>query len=785
MEKIKFRISSELKNIIGQDLITDDFVAIFELVKNSFDAGAKKVFVVFNFKSNNPSIHIIDNGKGMSQKDIQEKWFFLGYSAKKEGTEDEREGEDPKHYYAGNKGVGRFSCDRLGQILHLEAKTKVGNVNVVDIDWRAFEKDAKKEFNTIEATLSQQDNFSNIENYSGFMPTEQGVILSISQLREFESWTYKKLQRLKRALSKLLDPFDGQLLEREIYIDADSFTQEDSEESKRAEAKGETPFTVNGLVENPLYKVLKSKTTSLHATINHDKLTVRLEDRGTFIYETEESVSNDFPLLSNISFDASIAYLNQSAKITFSKRMGITPISYGSIFLVKNGFRIYPIGEENNDFWGVDHRKQQGYNRFLGSRELLGRIKIISDDNTMFKESSSRDKGLIDTPALFQLKECTLYLIRKLEAFVTGISWNDKDDKNEDTAQRLQLDFNKARLIKLVTKLSLSKEITIVGFNHDLISLLDKRSEGYEESLDNLKTIALHQKDKEMLENVDKALSRLEQAKKDVEEANRIAQAEQDARLLAETDAAKSRAQAREADDNRKKTEEELHEEQKRSIFLSASVGQDKDILLGFLHQITICSVAARMDLEEALIEFDNRPPSGEDIRERLSDIMEWVEKIATLAKFSTKANFRYESTPIKEDLPMFTEQYIQKVAPAYESFIALHTNLDVHFRCLFNPLEMGIIFDNLISNSKKAHASNLIIESMEDKNSYMLLVSDNGTGLTGDIDRIFENGYTRTNGSGIGLYFCKKLLGKVNADIIVSPVQPPKGASFTLVFKK
>ena len=77
MEKIKFRISSELKNIIGQDLITDDFVAIFELVKNSFDAGAKKVFVVFYFKSNNPSIHIIDNGKGMSQEDIKKKWFFL------------------------------------------------------------------------------------------------------------------------------------------------------------------------------------------------------------------------------------------------------------------------------------------------------------------------------------------------------------------------------------------------------------------------------------------------------------------------------------------------------------------------------------------------------------------------------------------------------------------------------------------------------------------------------------------------------------------------------------
>ena len=783
MSKEHFRISSELKNVIGQDLITDDFVAIFELVKNSFDAKASQVHVVFDLKPDNSSIHIIDDGKGMSLKDIREKWFFLGYSAKKEGTED---GSDShSRHYAGNKGVGRFSCDRLGRKLHLEAKARSGDVNVVDIDWRAFEKSAKKEFGSIEAELSGQKEFSGIANYSGFLPKEQGVVLSVFQLREPESWTYEKLQKLKRALSKLLDPFDGQMSNRRIFIHADSYAEEDAKESERAQMKNEEPFTVNGLVGNPLYEVLKSKTTSLHAFIENGKMTVRLEDRGTFIYETEESVSLDFPLLSNISFDASIAYLNQSAKATFSRRMGITPISYGSMFLVKNGFRIYPIGEENNDFWGIDHRKQQGYNRYLGSRELLGRIKIVSDDNTMFKESSSRDKGLIETPALFQLRECTIYLIRKLEAFVTGVSWNDKADKTEDTAKRLHLDANKARLIKLVTRLALNKDITIIHFNRDLVSLLDKRSEGYEDALVDLKTIALQQKDKVLLASVEKAASRLEQAKKEVEEANRIAQAEQDARIRAESDAAKSRALARKADDNRKKTENELDEEKKRSIFLSASVGQDKEVLFGFLHQITLCSTAARMELEEALIEFGDRAPSVEDIRERLTDIMEWVEKIATLAKFSTKANFRYDSTPRKEDLPLFAEQYIQKVAPAYESVIALHGRLDFHFKCSFNPLEMGIVFDNLISNSKKAHASNLTFESKEDKHSYMLLVADDGDGLTGDADRIFENGYTRTNGSGIGLYFCKKLLEKVHADIIVSPVQPKKGASFSLVFKK
>ena len=50
MAGVKFKVSSGLKSIIGRDLITNDFVAIFELVKNSFDARATKVRVVFDLE---------------------------------------------------------------------------------------------------------------------------------------------------------------------------------------------------------------------------------------------------------------------------------------------------------------------------------------------------------------------------------------------------------------------------------------------------------------------------------------------------------------------------------------------------------------------------------------------------------------------------------------------------------------------------------------------------------------------------------------------------------------
>ena len=61
---LQFRISSALKNIIGSDLISDDFIAVFELVKNSYDAHATKVEIIFeDIYSKDAKIIIKDDGK--------------------------------------------------------------------------------------------------------------------------------------------------------------------------------------------------------------------------------------------------------------------------------------------------------------------------------------------------------------------------------------------------------------------------------------------------------------------------------------------------------------------------------------------------------------------------------------------------------------------------------------------------------------------------------------------------------------------------------------------------
>lgn len=203
MTEVQFRISSFLKDLIGRELITDEFVAVFELVKNSFDANAKTVKVIFEhqYDPENAKIIIWDDGYGMNLNDLNNKWLFVAHSDKRDGSEDKdyRDKIQHRRIFAGAKGVGRFSCDRLGSYLNLITLKKEPNAKIetLSIDWTSFEEDSNKEF--IDIKVAHQTTQS--VPYTNFT---HGTILEISGLRDV--WDRSRIQNLKISLEKLINP---------------------------------------------------------------------------------------------------------------------------------------------------------------------------------------------------------------------------------------------------------------------------------------------------------------------------------------------------------------------------------------------------------------------------------------------------------------------------------------------------------------------------------------------------------------------------------------------------
>lgn len=735
-----FKVSSGLKDLIGRDLITNEFVAIFELVKNSFDAHATKVKIIFE----EDRIVITDNGKGMSRDDILDKWLFVAYSAKKEGTEDrDYRGKisQRKRPYAGAKGVGRFSCDRLGKRLLLSSRAdKDGSVQTVDIDWTLYEKDAKLEFGRVNVEIGESPDFIDCPIEFG---RRTGTVVDIRNLRSH--WDRDHLQELKRSLSKLINPFAYGPSSFDIGIVAEAERAED-EGKDRAEQ-------VNGRVENNILEIIERRTTSIHIKLveNGEFIETRLDDRGENVYHIREL--NEYAGLKRTNLDARIYFLNRSAKMVFARRMGLASVQFGSIFLFRNNFRVFPIGEERDDFFGLTRRKQQGVRRYLGSRDLIGRVEIDSADG--FEESTSRDKGLILNPRVDNLIKCIHEkCVRRLERYVVDITWKDRYDTDVDNMSRMRLDENSWRISQLVSRLADTGSIQILDYNPDLVRIIDEKSESFEKSLSALEILADKTGDAALLDRVADAKNRivaLQAAEAEAREAER-------------------RAESRAAVAERATETATLKydQERDRNRFLMAASSLDHDTILNLHHQIIMYA----SDVHHGVKRMMGKLRHGQPIHKR--DWIDFLDRMAyrnsqilTASRFATKGGYKQKATKMKTDLAVYIRDYVATVSSLWAPRgLAVDVDGDGgEFIREFRPIDIGIVIDNLVSNAAKARASNIqffLRVSGGSSCEFDLTVADNGSGWPPDLTplmRAFEKGVTTTDGSGLGLYHVKQIV--------------------------
>lgn len=757
-DNLHFDVSTGLKRVLGRELITDDEVAIFELVKNSFDAGADSVQLYFG----DDKIVIADNGAGMSYEDLTDKWLFVAYSSKRSdrSADDFRNVAAERRHYAGSKGIGRFSSDRLGEEVVLQSRPKgsAKTVHRLTVDWDLFEKDTKEHFEQVPVRYAEQDSFQLPHELGSFVSTlKHGTAVTIQRLRR--PWPRQRILNLKASLAKLINPFGEETDGFGIHITAPAEAVEDRRLIAAHAKEGEEPLPkdmVNGRIGNFIFTTLQDKTTFIRVTIDGGELHTALTDRGEVIYRIAEP--NPYQHLAAAGFRCEIYYLNQSAKNTFARRVGLPSVQFGSVFLFRNNFRVYPIGEDGDDWFGFNRRKQQGYARFLGSREVIGRVDVAGSDED-FQEASSRNQGLIETPAVEQLQRAVMeHCLKRLEKYVVPVSWVDKPDANTDDLSRLMTDPGRARVTAAVANLVDNEKVRLVEYSKRLVDLINERSSDFEASLVGLRAIAEKTSDMNMLERLDAAERRFDDLKKSEADARRVADA-----ALAAVETANRRAVTAEV---------EVEVERRRAHFLESFVNVDSATILNLHHQVTIYAVDIAQQIENFLTETAGETLIPRDTVLKALEQMAFLNrKVMSVTKFAAKANFKLDSEKIETDLAAFIYDYIEQIARTTGSARLQISAENSHpgMKLRFNPIDASIIVDNLISNARKAKASRIkFILTQEDKSNLTIHVSDNGRGLASGTNhsRIFEMGYTTTQGSGLGLYHVRQALGEMGGSI-------------------
>jgi signal transduction histidine kinase len=833
-DRLHFRTNVQLKSIIGKDLINNDNIAVLELVKNSYDAGSPVGIVEFkNLKENDDSesmddysersskLLVKDFGVGMDDTDIREKWLNIAYSDKKSGN-----GKSGR-LLAGAKGVGRFSCDRLGRFLDMYTRKKGNPIYHLSIDWKKFEVDDKKDLIIQEIDIDRREiNEQEFEEKFNLASFDQGTFIEISKLRsqwvtpgKKGKWDTSKILDLRRYLEKLINPnqeFQGKGFVIELV--AGEFAGDDELEKPAKK--------INGPIENKIFIKLNFTTTVIEAGISPagDTITTTLTDRNRNVFEVVEK-NVDYRLLKDIKIV--IFYLNPYAKAYFKRYTGIRSVNFGSIFLFINGFRVNPLGDYGDDWLRMEVRKGQGHAKFLGTREVVGRIEI-NDYDRDFKIISSRE-GIVKDRRFSQIvdiqrpsffKGFFYKTLKRLEKYVVeGLDWDRTEIggktiekmvdlpnwKYEPDSEKYQLDQSKkdenvlALLSSIVLVETKPEDIIRLHVDVELITQLlrEQKDKAREKFNKFFKQNALFTKD--ILDDltwdtINNVREELEEKRREIEEKDKIL-AKQQREIRDLTDKKKELEEEVEKKQEKiSKLEDKSSEQEQRNYFLKRHVEASREYsrLVNLYHHVGITSGNINLILRNLKRKISKEPVSKDHLLKQIEKIGKASRKIKGISKMATNANINFSTESLeltRENLTGFIIQYIENVG---QSMLKdkLHVLLDKRknyapFIHDFNSIDIFMLFDNLFDNSHKARAGTVTVEIISHGSELVIKVRDNGCGIPREnIDKIFDFGFTTTNGTGLGLFHVKDIVENLGGKITVNP-RYKNGSEFIIKVSK
>ena len=180
-------------------------------------------------------------------------------------------------------------------------------------------------------------------------------------------------------------------------------------------------------------------------------------------------------------------------------------------------------------------------------------------------------------------------------------------------------------------------------------------------------------------------------------------------------------------------------------------------------------------------------------IKNIVKRISQQNEKITSFSKYFKKVNFNIHSYNLSADVISFINEYLENVYKKRNDLrinrellnIDIDTPKGLELKIKFNPIDVVIVLDNLISNSYKHDSSSIKLTWSKVGDNTQLSFIDDGRGIRDNVkENIFDFGFTTSRrGSGIGLYHVKEIIESLKGSIKVNNNRS-KGVEFIISFK-
>lgn len=484
-----FKIKPAGKHLltIGGELIKDRHAAIVELVKNSYDADASKVEIIFSGiekgAKKSLKIEIKDDGCGMSFKDVTEKWMVPSTDNKLKSRKSAK-----GRVMQGKKGIGRYSSSILGEDLLLES-VKNNNLTYLYLVWDEFNN--ARYLNDVDILVETKKTIN-----------KNGTSIIVTGGTNFlNEWTKLEIDKLRSELKKLISPIS--FSKKDKFNIELAFNNFPVDEYYSFQEKIE-PYPLYELYD---YRISGTVTKDGIANLkyyNNKEIKLTKEDIEPFkilIDNRENSYCG------NLKFDfrvydrdkRSIDNLIQRGIKDPATKKYISNVTarqllneYNGIGVYRHGFRIRPLGEPGFDWLSLDRKRVQKPTFFIGSNQIIGHIDIEDEVKSGLIEKSARD-GLRDDNAYKGLQEVSRIVLSRLEEkrydYRRRAGYESGGNVSDNIQKLFEFDDLKNSVTKILEKYKVSKDDS-----GKIIGLIDKKEKTGNKIAENIKkTVAIYE----------------------------------------------------------------------------------------------------------------------------------------------------------------------------------------------------------------------------------------------------------------------------------------------------
>lgn len=424
-----FKPRARMLLLLGDQLIRDPGIAVFELVKNAYDADSADCAITMTRVSDRIAGQIVveDSGTGMDLDTVTKVWLEPGTDYRSKQREEGFRTPVFHRSPLGEKGIGRFAAHKLGLKVRLTTRRKGQPEVCAEIDWERFEQ--KTYLSDIPVKVTEQKP----EVFTG---GKTGTRIEITRLRN--DWTRGMVRDLSRSVTSICSPFET----RDDFKPRLVMTIPDESTWLHGlltieDVRDYALFHASGRIEGDTFSY-RYRFTPLPAMI--ERVQPRTRDDGKARLQSRwgrETRLLDLRQYSIGPVGIQLSIFDREPQILalgVTDKKGLKDFldNVGGVRVYRDGIRVYNYGEPGDDWLGLGGRRINVPTGRISNNLVIGAVSLDLSQSRDLVEKTNRE-GFVDTLAYSLFREAVLRSIEQIEA-----------ERNQDKA-RIRQAYSKGR----------------------------------------------------------------------------------------------------------------------------------------------------------------------------------------------------------------------------------------------------------------------------------------------------------------------------------------------------